>query len=402
MKAEFQITYFLWTSRADKEGLAPVYIRSKQNAAKQIPYNTGVRMHPLQWNKKKNEPKNKPVALVDLERNLKETYKDLVKQGFEPDLNLILEHLNDSRKPTSSSIVDWCEDYIKSTMYSEGQRKGVRTLKTNLEGFNKHLSFDKLTKPVIKSFFEHLTKNNVANNSQSKRLTSMQAVANHADIHLPHLENYKLPYETNNALKVRLNWEEVKAVMNTETVSPMEAAAKDVFLLACFSGLRISDILTLQRGELHEFYYERVQTKTKKPVLPTVHKYNEKYFKKIMNEGVSYLRQNLSDALKKVLERSGMTKEVIVVKQVGNNFKETVVEKYKEIAFHSGRRFYSRLLTDLGLGGEIARDELGHSFKNITDLYAGSPEHSYRVARVRKAMEKLEETLQELTLMKVA
>ena len=53
IKSEFQITYFLWKARADKDGLAPVYIRSKQNSEKQISYNTGDKIHPLQWNKKK-------------------------------------------------------------------------------------------------------------------------------------------------------------------------------------------------------------------------------------------------------------------------------------------------------------------------------------------------------------
>ena len=101
MKADFQITYFRWAARKDKHGLAPVYIRSKQNSKKQIPYNTGVKMHPHQWNPKRNEPKNKPAALLDLEKKLKDTYKDLLQQGYEPDLTLILKHLNDARRPTS-------------------------------------------------------------------------------------------------------------------------------------------------------------------------------------------------------------------------------------------------------------------------------------------------------------
>jgi hypothetical protein len=93
---------------------------------------------------------------------------------------------------------------------------------------------------------------------------------------------------------------------------------------------------------------------------------------------------------------------VVKVQAVGYNHAEVVKEKWEEVAFHSGRRFYSRLLNDLGLGGEIARDELGHGFKNITDLYAGSPEHTHRITRVRKAVEGMEKTLEKLGLMKVA
>lgn len=402
MKAEFQVTYFLWKARTDKSGLAPVYIRSKQNSKKQISYNTGVKLHKDQWNPKKREPKNKPATLLELEGKLKATYRDLSAQGYEPDFALLLKHLNDVRKPTDKGIIAWCEDYLRSD-YSEGQKKAVRTLKTNIEGFNESLTFDKLTKPRLKNFFEHLTKTGVANNSQYKRLRALVNVANHANIDLPHLTSYQLPYESRNVLKVRLNWTEVQAVMKTETGSKLEAVAKDVFLLACFSGLRISDILTIRQGELHDYHYERLQTKTKSTVLVTLHKYNADLFKKFMDTGVPYTRQALSRALKDVLERSGLTKPITKHQQVGNNYKEITVEKYKEISFHSGRRFYSRLLNDLGLGGEIARDELGHSFKNVTELYAGSQDHMLRVGRVRMAMETLEETLEQLTgLMKVA
>src|SRR5690606_12377351 len=66
MKPEFQVTYFLWKARKDKDGLAPVYIRSKQNSEKQSAYNTGVKIHPAQWNRKRREPKNKPANLLEL------------------------------------------------------------------------------------------------------------------------------------------------------------------------------------------------------------------------------------------------------------------------------------------------------------------------------------------------
>ncbi|MFO0507374.1 MAG: hypothetical protein ACK5YS_00715 [bacterium] len=408
MKAEFQVTYFLWIARKDKSGLAPVYIRSKQNSDKQIAYNTGVKLHKEQWKEGKNRPKSMPDKLTELEGKLQATYKDLVAQGHEPDLKALLFHLNDSRKPTDKNIVAWCDDYLKAP-YSAGQKKSVATLKTNLAGdakkkkagFNPSLTFDKLTKPRIKSFFEWLTAQGVANNSQYKRLRALINVAEHANLDIAELKNYEMPYSTANALKPRLTWQEVKKVMDTEAKTELEQVAKEVFLLACFSGLRIDDILTLNQGELHKFYYERTQNKTKLPVLVTIHRHNERLFKKFIS-GVGYTRQTLSTALKPLLKRSGLTKKVTRVQAVGFAFTDVVRAKYEEIAFHSGRRFYARLLNDLGCGGEIARDELGHSYKSITDLYAGSQEHNYRVARVRKAIESIEETYEELALMKVA
>lgn len=406
VKPYFKFTYFFWKARIDKNKLIPVYIRSKQNSDEQIMYNTGVRVLKDQLKKetigkkKTDRFKNKPAAILELEDKLRATYEDLFKQGFEPTLTDLLEHLNDRRKPTDKNIIAWCDDYLTSA-YSAGQRKAVQTLKTNMKGFNESLTFDKLNKPRIKAFFEWLTTQGVANNSQYKRLRSLINVAEHANLVIPDLASYKMPYSTINAPKPRLTWPEVKKVIDTEAKTGIEQVAKDVFILACFSGLRIDDILNLGEGELHKFYYEREQRKTNSTVLVTINEYNEPLFKKYI-DGVPYTRQRLSDALKPLLKRSGLTKKVKKVQEVGYGKIAVTKAKYEEIAFHSGRRFYARLLNDLGCGGEIARDELGHSFKNVTELYAGSPDHSYRISRVRMAMGKLNEKMEELALMKVA
>lgn len=400
-KPEFKISYHLWTQRIDREKRMPLYIRSSQNSDKPISYNTGIKLTAGEWSSKTRQPKNKSAAVMSLERKLTDTYRDLYSQGQAPTLSDLIKNLDSIKRPTGTSVVEWCDDYIRGE-YSDGQKKAVRTLKANITGHNDALTFEQLTKPRLKAFFDYLTKKKVANNSQYKRLRALVNVANHANIDCPALINYEMPYSTLNAIKVRLNWAEVKKVMTTETNSGIESVAKDVFLIACFSGLRISDILSLHRGKVHDYHYERLQTKTKTPVMVTLHKYNDALFRKYISTGVPYSRQKLSKALKEVLKRSGMDEEVVRLQQVGHKHKETVKPKFKEVAFHSGRRFYARLLNDLGLGNEIARDELGHGFRSVTELYAGSPEHMHRVARVRKAMDTMEETLKELALMKVA
>lgn len=404
-KSEFTVTYFLWKSRKGKDGSAPVYIRSAQNNnGKHILYNTGERIPPQQWSIKKNEPKNKPAKLLELETRLKQTYKDLWDEGLEPTLADLVEAKKGRRNrvPAGSTIVAWADDYLESRKYSEGLKKMVRTAKGDILNFNKNMTFERFKKPQIDRFMETLTERGVANNSAYKRFRAIVNVAKHANVLTPDLASYKVEGSTTNAIKVRLTWPEVKKVIETEALTQIEQTAKDVFLLACFGGLRIADILTLHKGELHEYFYERLQSKTKMPVLVTVHKYNEHLFKKYIDKGVNYSRQRLSDALKDVLERSGLTKEVAHIQKVGYHFKETVTPKFKQIAFHSGRRFYARLLSDLGLSEEIVRDELGHSFKNVTELYSGSQEHIHRVSRVRKAMDGLEKTMKQLALMKVA
>ncbi|MFN5169603.1 MAG: hypothetical protein ACK5DD_08260, partial [Cyclobacteriaceae bacterium] len=230
---------------------------------------------------------------------------------------------------------------------------------------------------------------------------ALRHVATHAGVSAPELMAYKLPYTTVNAMTPRLTWPEVKKVIATGAKTELEKAAKDVFLLCCFSGLRIDDILHPIDNEIHASYYRAIMRKTKKEVFVTRHKHNENLFSLVGK--IRFTRQRLSDGLDNVLQRAGLTNDVTIIRNVGPRQEVVQVPKFKAIAFHSGRRFYSRLLNDLGLGNEIARDELGHSFKSVTELYAGSPEHALRIARVRTAMQAMEKKMTALSvLMKVA
>lgn len=396
IKSTLKISYW---RRPNKEGFA-VWVKSKQNSEKQIAYHTGVNILKGQWDKKKNKPKDLPAKLQELERDLKATYAQMYSEGHAPTLKDVWEARNDPKKPQGQRITDWCDDYLTGE-YSEGQKKAVATIKSNIIEFAPSLTFDRLRTPQIKEFFQWLTKKKVANNSQHKRLLALRHVATHAGVDAPELKAYKLPYSTVNAMTPRLTWPEVRQVIKTETKSDIEKAAKEVFLLCCFSGLRIEDILNPIDNKIHPSYYSAIMRKTKKEVYVTRHKYNENLFALVGK--VKYSRQRLSSALDGLLDRAGLTDEVTIIRNIGPRQEVVKVPKFKAIAFHSGRRFYSRLLNDLGLGQEIARDELGHTFKSVTELYAGSPEHALRISRVRSAMEGLEKKMQELSaLMKVA
>lgn len=398
-KADFKVSYSYRKGGKGKPGL--VYIKSAQNDDKQTAWSTGVKLLREQWDAKKGRPKGEHARLVEIASKFQETYRALLEGGEVPTLPMLVKQLNDKRKPLGKAIVDWADDYLAGA-YSEGQKKAVKTLKSNVEEYNKGLTFDKLTKPRIKDFFDWLTKQGVANNSQYKRLRALVNLANHANIDANELRAYEMPYSTTNAMTPRLTWAEVKKVMKTPAKSEIEQVAKDVFLLACFGGLRIEDILQPIEPKIHASYYSAIMRKTKREVYVTLTKYNEPLFRKYIGK-VNYSRQRLSDALKNVLERAGLTQDVIIIRNVGHRQEVVKVPKFKAIAFHAGRRFYSRLLNDLGLGGEIARDELGHSFKSMTELYAGSQEHALRITRVRSAMETMEKKMSELSaLMKVA
>jgi integrase len=402
----FDVSFYL--GRPDKTGRFQVFVGSKQNTDMTIRMFTDVKVYEHEWKYAKKgstkgmlkAPSSDRTSLEQLKVRLENAYSDLCEQGQVPNLRDIWNHAPENI-PSDDKILPWIEKYLKS---KGAKTKPVTSMKFHLEKFNRNLVFQKLNNRTMKDFLDKMIENGLSNNTAYKMLLALQIVCRYAvtyNIHVrPEVFDYKMPYSTKNGSVARLTWAEVKAVMDVDVVG-MEALAKDVFLIACFTGLRISDILTIHEATLGNFHLELQQEKTNEPVLITLHKYNEALVRKYHPTGIKYTRQILSDHLDKVLQKA-ITGDFIIRRSKGNEIKKDTVEKWKAIAFHSGRRFYARLLNDLGLGMEIARDELGHSHGSVTEIYAGSPDHAQRVARVRQAVGKLEKTMKQLALMKVA
>lgn len=407
-KENLNISYSI-LDRPDQEKKCPIVIRSRQNSEKEIVKFTSLKATKREWDKKgryKLDAKAN-AKLNELRERITGSYKDLFEQGLIPTLETAWTNMKEngySPRPQGAEVLDWIDDYIKKTKDSEGKKKGVKTLRSNLEQWNPKLKFSALSTGVLTRFVDWLNENGVANNSAYKRLRSLNVVARYASQSVEIKEDlfrYKLPYSTRNGSVPRLTYQEVMKVRETDAVG-LEAIAKDVFLLACFTGLRIQDILTIREAELGEFHLEKFQDKTGQTVSVTLHKYNESLVRRYHAIGIKYTRQTLSGKLKEVLKRAKLTGNVIKRTDQGSKTIMDSKEKYKLISFHSGRRFYARLLNDMGLGMEIARDELGHSARNVTEHYAGSPDHRLRISRVREAMKKMEKTMQSIALMKVA
>ncbi len=114
-------------------------------------------------------------------------------------------------------------------------------------------------------------------------------------------------------------------------------------------------------------------------VIPTLHKYSEDLVRQYHQSGFTYSRQKLGDELDNIFARAGLTNVATKIKFIGSKQQLVKEAKGEMIGFHAGRRFYARILADLGLPPDIVRDELDHKPKSMTDLYTGSPDHRVRV-----------------------
>jgi integrase len=404
----FEVHYIIRKDlKSKKDGTVPVFARSRVNSSKLILKATGVKVKPGDWSDPKQRSKSDAdvnTRLNDLEKRLKASFEELKNDGFVPTLEMCWNY-QPSEKHKAKTIIDWAELYLKKSKASVGQRRGVKTMIHRLDLYNPKLRFTQCTGTVLTAFVDHMNSRGVQNNSAYKSLRALHVVAKFADQdNAADLLRFKMPYKTKNGTVTRINWSEVKIILATKTETPLEKLALDVFEIACFTGLRISDILSLPDGDLSSgWYYEKIQEKTGEPVFITTHDRNRALLSNYYEKGINYSRQKLGDALKDVLERSELNKKVTRIIHVGSSLKKEIDEKWNKITFHSGRRFYASLLSELGLSTQIIADELGHTTRTVTEHYVGSAEHRLRIKLVRDAVSGMEKRLEELeSLMKVA
>lgn len=116
--------------------------------------------------------------------------------------------------------------------------------------------------------------------------------------------------------------------------------ARNLFLIGCYTGLRVSDFSRLREAHIGRF----ITIKTKKtgtpvviPIHPVVREIIESGFD--LSDVVS--DQKLNVHIKELCRLAGIDEEVLVNKNVGGRNTEVVLPKYKLVSSHTARRSFA-------------------------------------------------------------
>lgn len=116
--------------------------------------------------------------------------------------------------------------------------------------------------------------------------------------------------------------------------------AKGLFLIGCYTGLRVSDFSRL--SEAHVNKYITIKTiKTGAEVVIPIHP----IVRQIIDSGFDLTDtvsdQKLNDQIKELCRLAGITQEVLVNKNVGGQNTELILPKYKLVSSHTARRSFA-------------------------------------------------------------
>lgn len=167
-----------------------------------------------------------------------------------------------------------------------------------------------------------------------------------------------------NPPKVWLTMDELKRIENTAIKNGSDVVRKTAywFLLACYTGLRYSDIQIFNKGMIQDGRLILYTQKTGEVVSIKLTRKIKELIRVVLKQDPVYSNQKINVYLKAVAHFSKI---------------------HKHISFHSARHSFAVNCANLGISQEVAAKLLGHSDLRTTAIY-------YKIvdARVDKEMEK--------------
>lgn len=356
-----------------------------------LKYYTSESIHPSMWNAKQQAPRNPgnssvlsnlAIRLNRIRSAAEEEYSRLLLMKETPTHDRIRQSIDTAlgkitTSETDNSLIKYAEEFIKvrsqSTKFSKNTIKVYNTCLRHLRAYcPASFSMDNITSSFFEDFVQYLekqkndqndnffTKNYVNKLAATLRTIVMDAVRKNRCPPLPFKVGTIIPSK-DDPDKIYLTKDEVKrlyaldlrglqkqggSLYSGDDLHQLEVA-RDLFLVACFTGLRFSDFSQIRPGNVvvtDGITHLRIRTRKVDKVIYVplnemareiiLTKYNSKLPEAMSN-------QKFNGHLKKLGKLAGITEKVVVSRVEGGRPVVRELSKWELIVSHTGRRSFA-------------------------------------------------------------
>ena len=186
-----------------------------------------------------------------------------------------------------------------------------------------------------------------------------------------------------------LTWDELMAVTNLDYTgwSKTRQRMRHRFLFACFTGLRVSDILKLRWGDIQGDTIVVGIKKTSVPVYINLNRYSRAILDLLRTEdrgNNDYIfdggEYHNKEFIEEICREAGITTLVTEVYYQGNRRCERVRPKCDCLSMHSGRRTFICNALEMGITPQVIMKWTGHSNYESMKPYIDISDHAKAVA----------------------
>lgn len=277
-----KVTYKAIYNRKNKlnsEGKGLIQIECYLNRKRKY-ISTGIKIEKVYWNNKLNIVRNNHPENIELNRLIKQQIRAIedfefnqIEKNGDFSLNEITGFNYKDNSGRGSFIEFIKENIVSNTAINKSTKSHHKVVLKKLEEFKSDILFDDISYSLIKDFDDFL---------RSQTLLHVNSIANHhktikAYINLAIKKNLfsveKYPYRQFKVRKIKtqrvyLTLEEVEAISKivfTDSTWHVEFI-RDMFLFSCYTGLRFSDVQSLQNKHVtkegKDYYIEIRMNKT--------------------------------------------------------------------------------------------------------------------------------------------
>jgi integrase len=151
---------------------------------------------------------------------------------------------------------------------------------------------------------------------------------------------------------VYLDEKELGAIMRLK-LRNRESLARDWFILDCYTGLRVSDLVVLNKKNYHNGYITIANEKTGAKVVIPSHPIVKKILGRYKGFPPPITDVEINRTIKKVAEKAGITEKVLFTITKGGKRKDSYMQKWEMVSNHTARRSFITNLRKNGVADSI-------------------------------------------------
>lgn len=251
-------------------------------------------------------------------------------------------------------LVKYIEKHIESAKATRKEatikqyNNGLSKLKEYEKLQNVKLTFDKIDHAFYNSYLAFCMKNeNLSTNSIGKLIKNIKMWMNSATEEglntnmIFNSRSFKKPIEE--AETIYLCEAELALIKNTILPNKHLDNAKDIFLLACYTGVRFQDYHKLNTGNLiKNGTMLKVRTeKTDEEVIIPLHPEAKRIIDKYNGTPKIISNQKFNDYIKDVCKIAGIKEPISITRTVGGKKKTITLPKHEFVSSHTARRSFA-------------------------------------------------------------
>jgi integrase len=331
-----------------------------------LKYSTGQKINPKFWNPEKQRVKESRLfpehegfnALLDkLATNVKIAYRDILNAGSTPTTYRLKDELNKimfkEEYAPKLGFLRFVEELVQTSNRKPNTRRQwgqtLRKLQEYRKATQKEVDFDTINLDFYNSFIAFLTREGYTKNSIGGFIKNVKIFMNEAvDRGLTHnleYRNRKFKVLEEQVDKIYLTQKELQKLYSLDLSGRQKyAKVRDLFLIACYTGLRFSDLIQVCPENIVNGGHQ-IRVRTEKtgeivviPLHPIVRQIIENYGGRLPPV---ISNQKMNQYLKEI----GKEAEILDTTQIsitrGGKTDKMVNKKYELITTHTARRSFA-------------------------------------------------------------